>query len=162
DKTLPLRPPEGAKGRAAVLKLDLADDLPLVRADSKRLRQVLHNLLINARDALSGTRNPQVSVRTGQVMQGERPYVELTVSDNGPGFPEPLLGRLFEPYTTTKQKGTGLGLAIVKRIVEEHGGQILAENRARGGAAVTLRLPGAAAGTASGIGGRPDAAGELA
>jgi nitrogen fixation/metabolism regulation signal transduction histidine kinase len=162
DKTLPLRPPEGAKGRAAVLKLDLADDLPLVRADSKRLRQVLHNLLINARDALSGTRNPQVSLRTGHVMQAERPYVELTISDNGPGFPEPLLGRLFEPYTTTKQKGTGLGLAIVKRIVEEHGGQILAENRARGGAAVTLRLPAAAAGTASGIGGRPDAAGELA
>jgi len=162
DKTLPLRPAEGGKGRAVVLKLDLASDLPLLRADAKRLRQVLHNLLINARDALAETRSPQVSIRTRSVMLGERTFVELSISDNGPGFPEPLLGRLFEPYTTTKQRGTGLGLAIVKRIVEEHGGQILAENRARAGAAVTLRLPSAITGAGSGTGDRPGMAGEIA
>ena len=162
DKTLPLRAVDGAKGRAIVLKLDLATDLPLLHADAKRLRQVLHNLLINARDALDGARNPQISLRTRPTMQGERALVELSVSDNGPGFPEALLGRLFEPYTTTKQRGTGLGLAIVKRIVEEHGGQILAENRARGGAAVTLRLPCDRASSASDAGAKPDIAGEQA
>ena len=160
DKTLPLRSIDGAKGRAVVLKLDLAEDLPLLHADAKRLRQVLHNLLINARDALDGARSPQISVRTRPLIQGERQFVELSVSDNGPGFPDALLGRLFEPYTTTKQRGTGLGLAIVKRIVEEHGGQILAENRARGGAAVTLRLPCDQAVSASGTGTKPDRAGE--
>jgi len=162
DKTLPLRGVEGGKGRAVVLKLDLADELPLFHADAKRMRQVLHNLLINARDALEGARTPQVSIRTRPVEQGERRFVELSITDNGPGFPDALLGRLFEPYTTTKQRGTGLGLAIVKRIVEEHGGQILAENRARGGAAVTLRLPCERTSAASGIDKAADAAGEHA
>ena len=58
-----------------------------------------------------------------------------------------MLGRLFEPYVTSKEKGTGLGLAVVKRIVEEHGGGIAAENLAEGGACVTIRLPVAQAGT---------------
>ena len=61
--------------------------------------------------------------------------------DCGPGIPEDLLGRLFEPYVTTKPKGTGLGLAIVKKIVEEHGGMLWAENRSDGGACIVIRLP---------------------
>ena len=65
----------------------------------------------------------------------------MRFEDNGPGFPEPLLGQLFEPYITSKPKGTGLGLAIVKKIVEEHGGILWAENRESGGACITLRLP---------------------
>ena len=60
--------------------------------------------------------------------------------DTGPGFDQDLLGEMFEPYVTTKTKGTGLGLAIVKKIVEEHGGQIWAENL-DDGACVILRLP---------------------
>ena len=74
------------------------------------------------------------------VSEEDNPYVELQVRDNGPGVDEELLGRLFEPYVTTKNKGTGLGLAIVKKIVEEHGGIIWAEN-CEPGACITLRLP---------------------
>jgi nitrogen fixation/metabolism regulation signal transduction histidine kinase len=65
----------------------------------------------------------------------------LKVCDNGCGIPENLLGRLFEPYMTTKQKGTGLGLAIVKKIVEEHGGQITLERQPTGGTCVSVQLP---------------------
>jgi nitrogen fixation/metabolism regulation signal transduction histidine kinase len=140
DTTLPLRPAEGA-ARPVMLKLDLGADLPLLRADTRRLRQVLHNLLLNARDALAASPQPRVQVHTRTLQHGERAFVELRIEDNGPGFPDTLMGRLFEPYVTTKDKGTGLGLAIVKRIVEEHAGTILAENLKRGGAAVTLRLP---------------------
>ena len=123
------------------LKLDLDPDLPRITADPGRLRQVLHNLLLNARDALSGRAKPVISILTRGIHAGEQPYVELIVQDNGPGFPEPLMERLFEPYVTDKEKGTGLGLAIVKRIIEEHAGFIQAENLKKGGAGITIRLP---------------------
>jgi signal transduction histidine kinase len=67
--------------------------------------------------------------------------VELRIRDHGPGIPEAILGRVFEPYVTTKARGTGLGLAIVKKIIDEHGGQVWAENHAEGGASVVVRLP---------------------
>ena len=68
-------------------------------------------------------------------------FVNLSVKDQGPGFPNELLERLFEPYVTTKAKGSGLGLAIVKKIVEEHGGTIQAENDSTKGARIQIRLP---------------------
>ena len=67
--------------------------------------------------------------------------IELVVKDNGPGIPEDMIGKLFEPYVTTKDKGSGLGLAIVKRIVEEHGGAIWAESDGKRGTKTTVRLP---------------------
>ncbi len=82
-----------------------------------------------------------IVVNTRQVQQASRLFVELSVQDSGPGIPEEMLGRLFEPYVTSKPKGTGLGLAIVKKIVEEHGGVVWAENVGGGGAAVIIRLP---------------------
>jgi len=97
--------------------------------------------LLNARDALAATPKPVIRVSTRVVAENLHRFVELKVQDNGPGFPEPMLGRLYEPYVTSKEKGTGLGLAIVKRIVEEHGGTTLAENLKEGGACVTIRLP---------------------
>ena len=66
-------------------------------------------------------------------------FLELT--DDGPGFPEDLLINIFDPYVTNKPKGTGLGLAIVKKIIEEHGGSILAENSSEGGAKIVIKLP---------------------
>ncbi len=132
-------PPED--GTAVAFRIELDPNLPLIQADAGRLRQVLHNLLINAHDALAGTQRPLVRIRTHALAADGRAYVELRVEDNGPGFAEALMERLFEPYVTSKDKGTGLGLAIVKRIVEEHGGAILAENLKGGGACVTIRLP---------------------
>lgn len=67
--------------------------------------------------------------------------MEVTFEDNGPGLQEEQVGRLFEPYVTTKARGTGLGLAIVKKIIEEHGGYIEAGNRPEGGARFLIRLP---------------------
>ena len=65
----------------------------------------------------------------------------LELTDNGPGFPEDMLANIFDPYVTNKPKGTGLGLAIVKKIIEEHGGSIVAENAPEGGAKIVIRLP---------------------
>jgi len=127
--------------RPMTTKLHLDADLPRISADPGRLRQVLHNLLINAHDALASTANPQIRINTRLVAKNVHRFVELKVQDNGPGFPEALLSRLYEPYVTTKEKGTGLGLAIVKRIVEEHGGTIHVENLAERGASVIIRLP---------------------
>jgi nitrogen fixation/metabolism regulation signal transduction histidine kinase len=119
------------------LKTDLADGLPPVRGDATMLRQVLHNLLKNAQDALDGHTEPQIRVRSAL----ESSMVTLDISDNGCGFPQDMLARAFEPYVTTKQHGTGLGLAIVKKIMEEHKGTIKIENLAENGVHVTLTLP---------------------
>jgi len=112
----------------------------MVRGDSKRLRQVMHNLLKNAGEAVDGKPDGRVQVRTRLIASDESPAVELGIEDNGGGVPPDLIDRLFEPYVTSKTKGTGLGLAIVKKIIEEHGGIITAEN-AEQGARFTARLP---------------------
>ncbi len=119
------------------IKLELAPHLPQINGDPNQLRQVIHNLLQNAQDAMLGQPKPAVTVRTAAAESA----VQLSVIDNGSGFPEQLLARVFEPYVTTKQKGTGLGLAIVKRIVEEHGGAVSISNLEPRGASVTLSLP---------------------
>jgi PAS domain S-box-containing protein len=114
---------------------------PALRADAGRLRQLLHNLLKNSLEAMTGERKPRIEVATREVGDNGRLWVELTIADNGPGLPPGFDERWFEPYTTSKQRGTGLGLAVAKKIVEEHGGSIRAENRPGGGALFTVRLP---------------------
>ena len=108
-----------------------------VSGDATRLRQVIHNLLQNAQDALQGVAQPRITITTAIVNKA----LHLVVADNGAGFSEAVLSRPFEPYMTTKPKGTGLGLAIVKKIIEEHGGQISIENSISGGALVSIALP---------------------
>ncbi|MDT3707173.1 MAG: ATP-binding protein [Thiobacillus sp.] len=124
-------------GRALGLHLSLAPGLPRIAGDSTLLRQVIHNLMQNAQDALTGHPAPSVEVSTRLGNNA----VCLSVTDNGAGFPEHLMTRLFEPYATTKAKGTGLGLAIVKKIVEEHHGKIQIENLKSGGAVIRIALP---------------------
>jgi nitrogen fixation/metabolism regulation signal transduction histidine kinase len=119
------------------LEVSLAENLPLVAGDSTLLRQVIHNLLQNAQDALGDKKDARIAVKT----RSQQDRVVLTICDNGPGFPEHLMARLFEPYATTKPKGTGLGLPIVKKIVEEHQGSIRVENQAEGGAHISVSLP---------------------
>jgi PAS domain S-box-containing protein len=119
------------------LTLELEDGLPPVHGDAGRLRQVIHNLLQNAEQAVADCSAPRIRVRTSASGASAR----LSVSDNGPGFPAEILQRAFEPYVTTRPKGTGLGLAIVKKIVEEHNGSIEIANAAGGGAEVAILLP---------------------
>jgi nitrogen fixation/metabolism regulation signal transduction histidine kinase len=148
------------------IRLDLDPHLGIIEADRGRVRQILNNLLVNALEALeghdlreksgdksdhraselaNGQANAQaivdISTRLLQAQTPEWSHGVVTVCDNGPGFPRELIGRVFDPYVTSKPRGTGLGLAIVKKIVEEHGGRIEADNRPEGGASVRVTLP---------------------
>ncbi|HEU0202839.1 MAG TPA: ATP-binding protein [Burkholderiaceae bacterium] len=136
------------------IELKLATDLPRIEGDATQLRQVIHNLIANAQDALAArppaTPPASIVVRTEAVATeallaepGERrpQAVRLAIEDNGAGFPTNILRRAFEPYVTTKPGGTGLGLAMVKKIVDEHGARVELINRsvaAGGGAIVTI------------------------
>ncbi len=115
----------------------LADDMPEIIGDATMLRQMLHNLVQNAQDALVDTKEPEINVST----ECDQAYVKLTVRDNGEGFPKHLLAHAYEPYVTTKAHGTGLGLAIVKKMVEEHAGDVAIDNNPSGGAYITITLP---------------------
>jgi nitrogen fixation/metabolism regulation signal transduction histidine kinase len=115
----------------------LAAGLPPVIGDPTQLRQVIHNLLRNAEDALEGRDNAAITISTA--VSGDS--AQLLIGDNGPGFPGELLPRIFEPYVTTKSRGTGLGLPIVRKIVDEHRGRIEISNAPEGGARIDIRLP---------------------
>ena len=119
------------------IKRTLAKNLPPIYGDSAQLRQVMHNLLLNAQDALNEIEKPVIEIKT-EVKQGN---IQLSVCDNGCGFSDEVRTRVFEPYVTTKAKGTGLGLPIVKKIIEEHEGTIRIENRKPHGAQVIITLP---------------------
>ena len=122
------------------LQLEL-DDLPEVSADAGRLRQVLHNLIRNAQDAMEGNSKPRLKISTRQVVHEHRKMVEIRIADNGSGFQADVAAEAFDPYVTTKAKGSGLGLAIVKKLIDEHGGRIRAQNRRRQGAEIVILLP---------------------
>jgi PAS domain S-box-containing protein len=131
-------------GRPDRVSLRLDPALKEIEADRGRMRQLIHNLLANAIEALEGVPNPVACVETRLLEQGGGLAAEIIVEDNGPGFRPDVIGQVFDPYVTTKPKGTGLGLAIVKKIVEEHGGTIEADNARTGGARVRIELPLAA------------------
>ena len=120
--------------------LDLDNDLPLVQADPGRMRQVFHNLIRNALEAVENQNGARIDICTRHI-KGELEAAEIKVSDNGPGFHGDIVRQAFEPYVTSKAKGTGLGLAIVKKLVDEHGGRITACNGERGGAEISILIP---------------------
>ena len=123
-----------------LVKLALEDGLE-IEADAVRVRQLLHNLIRNAQEALEGQSGGVIDIAARSIVDGERTFAEISVRDNGPGIDPEVLARLFEPYVTSKNKGTGLGLAIVKKLVEEHGGTVSAENLPNHGASLVVRLP---------------------
>ncbi len=122
---------------SATIEIRFADPLPPVLGDATQLRQIIHNLLRNAEDALEGRESAHIVLTTE--LAGR--YARLMIADNGPGFPVELLPRIFEPYVTTKARGTGLGLPIVRKIVDEHQGRIEISNAPAGGARIDIRLP---------------------
>jgi nitrogen fixation/metabolism regulation signal transduction histidine kinase len=146
-----------------ILSLYLAEDatdiihaaldpaLPRVMGDPTQLRQVIHNLLQNAQDALAdksdnNARAPRIDIATEIIHYTGADgtagtAVRLVILDNGPGFAPKILARAFEPYVTSKARGTGLGLPMVKKIIDEHGGRIDVQNRPDGsGASVFILL----------------------
>lgn len=124
------------------ISLDVDRNLPEIEADAGRVRQILHNLIRNAEEALEGAPDARIGILTRLHRQGDHhEFAEIVVEDNGPGFPADSIEQVFDPYVTSKPKGTGLGLAIVKKLVEEHAGRIEAANRRAGGARVSILLP---------------------
>ncbi|MCB9598019.1 MAG: histidine kinase [Sandaracinaceae bacterium] len=123
------------------LLLDIDPSVRTVSVDGVQMRQVLLNLLVNAVQALEAKGGGTVELRA-TVVDG---HLEVDIQDDGPGFPEGLLERVFEPLFTTKPGGVGLGLALCARIVKKHGGTIEARAREGGGAHVRLRIPEAVA-----------------
>jgi nitrogen fixation/metabolism regulation signal transduction histidine kinase len=124
-------------------------DAAIIAGEATRLRQVFHNLLQNAVDAVSERADKQTApqVLVNSLREGDD--LVINFEDNGPGFAESVRARAFEPYVTSKPKGTGLGLAIVKKIIDEHHAHIEILNRtaysgiqaALPGACVQLRFP---------------------
>ncbi|HEB86306.1 MAG TPA: HAMP domain-containing protein [Gammaproteobacteria bacterium] len=128
-------------GSRLQFNLDLDPAIPPVEADAGRVRQLLHNLLKNAQEAIPRTADGDIKILTRCLEEHACQFVELRLSDTGPGIPQDMFDHLFEPYVTSKPKGSGLGLAIVKKIVEEHGGVLWAENNKGAGASIVIRLP---------------------
>jgi nitrogen fixation/metabolism regulation signal transduction histidine kinase len=132
-----------------VIEAHLSPDLPQVMGDATQLRQVIHNLLQNAQDAiaeLSADALPKVNVTTDTIHYRNADgavstAVQLQILDNGSGFSPKILARAFEPYVTSKPRGTGLGLPMVKKIIDEHGGRIDIQNRTEmNGAKIAILL----------------------
>ena len=121
------------------LELNLSAENPSVPGDEALLRQLLHNLLKNAGEALENQGDACVNVTT-RVHHAPPATVDIEIADNGPGFNKDIMERMFEPYVSSKHKGHGLGLAIVKKIIEEHNGKIKTGNLADGGGLVTVSL----------------------
>ncbi len=133
-------------GSALASVVDIVRDLWAVEGDEGQLVQVLSNLLINAKEAMpeGGT----VTLRARNVESSIIPpsttavrCVELTLSDDGPGIPEPIIRSVFDPYFSTKERGSGLGLSIVFSVVRRHGGQVSVESTVGRGTTFTIVLP---------------------
>ncbi len=128
-----------ANSKEVEIILILDKCMPDMLADPIRLRQLIHNLVKNASEAVND--QGWIKLKTVCIEEHGCHYMELTIEDSGPGINEELMENLFEPYVTGKKTGSGLGLAIVKKIVDEHNGLVWAENSETGGARFILRIP---------------------
>jgi two-component system sensor kinase FixL len=120
------------------LEISVADDAREALIDKVQIQQVLSNLIRNAVEAMAGSVRREVSIATARV--GD--MIEICVADTGPGLPETVRARLFEPFVTTKLTGMGVGLSVCRTIVESHGGRLSAADGALGGAVFRLTVPG--------------------
>ena len=118
---------------------DFFDSVVMVYADPVSIRQVLHNLLKNAQEAME--EGGLIEIKLSRIQKNNADYVELGIYDHGSGINADQIETIFEPYMTTKPRGTGLGLAIVKKIIEEHGGLIWIDSAYTQGAGFIIQLP---------------------
>jgi signal transduction histidine kinase len=130
--------PKGEVGHV-ILVSNVAEGLPKIRIDRRRLSKVFVNLIENAvQHSPSGS---TVSVEALRVSDSKQDWVECAVRDVGPGILDQDLPKIFEPFFSKRRGGTGLGLAIAQRIMEEHGGKLIAGNNPEGGACMIARFP---------------------
>jgi nitrogen fixation/metabolism regulation signal transduction histidine kinase len=122
------------------IDLDLVAGPDGLMADADRLRQLLHNVIRNADEAMTGE-GAVIGIRSRTETRDGSHQLVLEICDNGPGFPAPLLENPFEPYVSDKPGGSGLGLAICRKIVSEHEGEITLSNPPGGGACVRIVIP---------------------
>jgi two-component system, cell cycle sensor histidine kinase and response regulator CckA len=141
-------------GERIEIEAELAERLPAVLGDRSQLEQVIMNLAVNARDAMRDGGRVTIQTRErgasdvpplgpGQAASSATRYVELAVSDSGPGMSSQVQARAFDPFFTTKDlgSGSGLGLAVVYGIVQEHDGRVLLESRPGSGSTFRIYLP---------------------
>jgi two-component system nitrogen regulation sensor histidine kinase NtrY len=127
--------------------VDLPPGALVLTCDAQQVNRALTNLLLNAAEAIEGRTPPEDEAEElppGEIdvsIRREGNHLIVQVSDNGRGLPKTDRQRLTEPYVTTRARGTGLGLAIVKKIMEEHGGEVILDDRPSGGAKVQLVFP---------------------
>jgi two-component system NtrC family sensor kinase len=121
------------------LKIDISPYLPKLMIDASQIHQVLLNLLMNAADAINSQKSDDGKITISADVDEKE--ITLIVTDNGPGIPEVMFSRLFEPHFTSKEKGHGLGLTTCKQIIEGHGGRITAHNNPDKGANIKIVLP---------------------
>jgi signal transduction histidine kinase len=136
------------RSRGIQVVMDVPGRMIPVEGDGQALEQVMTNLLANAVDASPTDGSVTVRIETTECsVAADRglpsPHVHIIVEDEGPGVPEELRSRVFDPFFSTKEpgQGTGLGLAIVAEIVQDHGGQVTLEDRIGGGCRVVVHLP---------------------
>lgn len=118
------------------IEQNLSGDLPKIYMDSEKLKQVLWNLILNAKEAMS--KGGRILVAT---TKADTQFITLAVEDDGPGIAEAELEQLFQPFFTTKPEGVGLGLTMSRKIVEQHGGTLTLESRPEGGTKALVVLP---------------------
>ena len=116
-------------------RLVLEEKLPMLRVDGDKMKQAFYNLIKNAFQAMGTNGNLAITTESNEY------EVRVIVSDTGKGISRESMGRIFEPYYTTKASGTGLGLLIVRRIVREHGGELGVTSEADVGTTITIHLP---------------------
>lgn len=135
------------RGSKVKLELSLPEDLWMAEVDEGQIGQVIHNLVINAEEAmpLGGTllitaKNTAIK-RSGALPLGGGNYVQIDVADTGTGIPPENLQKIYEPYFTTKKEGSGLGLTSAYSIIKSHGGSLLAESKLHQGSIFHIYLP---------------------
>jgi signal transduction histidine kinase len=125
-----------AREQGIEMRVERGDVDPIISCDREALQHVCVNLLVNGLQALG--EGGHVTVTMSGPSNG---YASICVADDGPGIPDELRERIFEPFVTARDTGVGLGLTFVKRVVHEHGGRIIATSGADGGACFEISLP---------------------